>query len=363
MNMHGGDVWQVADELGTTADHLLDFSANINPRGLPVQALLKLARDAANPQLLSFYPDSAARKLRLALTEHTGVPGENLVIGPGAEALLSPILRALRIRRLLVPVPAFSEYRRVCEQQNVHYVPFPLHHADAFHLPVEHLCRRLEDESFDGVLLNSPHNPSGSMLEKDEVLRVLEVANASGAALILDEAFIDFVPGNSLIAETSHRRGLVVLRSLTKFFGCPALRVGYAAAHPEVARHIAGLLPTWPITQLALDALCEALADRNYAEDTLRDNAANRAELAAALCSLGLTVFPSVANYLLLELKPGMPSAETLRTRMIRNHHILIRNCDSYEGLTHGHFIRVSVRTTEDNARLAAALGQELKQA
>jgi len=362
MNMHGGDVWQVAEELGGTASELLDFSANINPRGLPARALLRLARDAANPQLLSFYPDPAARNLRRALASRHRVPVESIVVGPGAEALLNPILRYLRCRRLLSPVPAFSEYRRVCEQLNIHYVPFALHYAEQFRLHLESFCRRVEDEEFDAVLVNNPHNPSGAMLEAAEVRQLLAAVRASGAALLLDEAFIDYAERESLVREAAAQPGLIVLRSLTKFYGCPALRVGYAVTHPDDAHHIAGLLPTWPVTQLALDALTEALGDQAYAEETLRANVANREQLVKALLSLELNVFPSAANYLLLELKQhGMPNSSQLRMRLMQNHRVLIRDCNSYEGLTHGRFVRVAVRSEEDNARLVQALAQELR--
>ena len=109
-------------------------------------------------------------------------------------------------------------------------------------------------------------------------------------------------------------------------------------------------MPTWPVTQLALDALTEAVADSEYAEASLRENAAERRCLSESLAELGLVVFPSAANYLLLELANGMPAASELRMRLIREHQILIRNCDSYEGLTPGRYVRVAVRSAADNA-------------
>jgi threonine-phosphate decarboxylase len=151
-----------------------------------------------------------------------------------------------------------------------------------------------------------------------------------------------------------------VLRSLTKFYGCPALRVGYAVAHPETARAIAALLPTWSVTQLAIDALTVALEGHDYTQTTLRENAANRENLRAALESLGLTVFPSAANYLLVELPPAMP-ASALRRRLIDRHRILIRNCDSYEALDRGRYVRVAVLSGAENARLLEALAAELQ--
>jgi len=252
---------------------------------------------------------------------------------------------------VLVPVPAFSEYRRVCEQAVIEFVPFSLDRAESFRIPVERMCERTGI-----VLLNNPHNPSGALLEAREVLRIAEAAET----LIVDEAFIDYAPDASVVREASVRRGLIVIRSLTKFYGCPALRVGYAVAHPDTIRKIQGLLPTWPVTTLALDALAEAVTDCEYAEASLRDNAAERERLTASLTGLGLVVFPSAANYLLLELGEQMPASSDLRSRLIANHRILIRNCDSYEGLAQGRYVRAAVRAADDNERLIRALTQEL---
>ncbi len=103
MTVHGGDVWQVAEDLSIDASDLLDFSANINPRGLPPGARERLMRDAGDLRLLSTYPDPAARRLRAALSEKLGVPSEAIAVGPGAEALLAPALRAAGARRVSRP--------------------------------------------------------------------------------------------------------------------------------------------------------------------------------------------------------------------------------------------------------------------
>ena len=120
-------------------------------------------------------------------------------------------------------------------------------------------------------------------------------------------------------------------------------------------------MPTWPITQTRHPTRWPKLVeDREYAAASIRENAIEREALSAALTSLGLIAFISEANYLLLELQPMMPRASELRARLIARHRILIRNCDSYEGLTPGRFIRVAVRSAEDNRRLIHALAEEL---
>lgn len=361
MTVHGGDVWQTAEEMGIPVSEFLDFSANINPRGLPLRARERLARDASDPRLLSLYPDPSACRLRNALSEQLAVTAEAIVVGPGAEALLGPILCCLRTRRVLVPVPAFGEYRRVCAQQQIEFVPYSLERTELFRIPVDRFCRRIEAEPYGVVLLNSPHNPSGAMLDAHEIRRVVNAASSSGTTLVIDEAFVDYVPQASLVREAAAQPGLIVIRSVTKFYGCPALRVGYAVAHPDTILRIRSLLPAWPVTQLAIDALAEAIADREYAEASVRENAIERERLIQSLSALGLTVFPSAANYLLLELQTDMAAALELRARLIRKHRILIRNCDSYEGLAPGRYVRVGVRGRGENCRLIQALSGELR--
>jgi threonine-phosphate decarboxylase len=358
--MHGGDVWRVAEEFGIPAWDILDFSSNINPRGLPARAAERLARDACDSRLLGLYPDPSARRLRKALSERLSVPAAAIVVGPGAEALLTPILRSLQSRRALVPVPAFSEYRRVCEQQGIEFAPFLLERSECFRTPVDRLSQHLHAAPSGVVILNNPHNPTGSILEAHEVRRIRESANASGATLLLDEAFIDYAPHASLARDAAAGPGLVVLRSLTKFYGCPALRVGHAIAHPESIRRIEAMSPTWPVTQLAIDALAEAVADREFEEVSLRENSEAREVLVESLSALGMVVFPSAANYLFLELPASMPAASQLRTNLIEKHRILIRDCDSYEGLAPARYVRVAVRSPQENRSLIQAMAAEL---
>jgi threonine-phosphate decarboxylase len=345
MTVHGGDVW----EQGVPVSEILDFSANINPRGLPAAAQERLIRDAADSRLLGFYPDPSARALRNAISQYIDCPPESIVIGPGAESLLAPIFRHLGCKRALIPVPAFSEYRRVCAQENVELVPFPLRRSDGFRMNAHNYVESIL--GCDLALVNNPHNPTGVLLTAS----ILE----AGVSMIVDEAFIDYAAGASRVREAAARRGLIVVRSLTKFFGCPALRVGYAVAHPETIQGIRELLPTWPVTQLALDALGEAVLDKEYARVSLKENEAERGWLSERLGQLGLEVFPSAANYLFIELGAQMASSSELRLRLMAGHKILIRNCDSYEGLERGRYIRVAVRSRPDNERLVEALRHE----
>lgn len=344
---HGGDVGGVARRLGVAPERLLDFSANVNPRGLPARAAERLARDARDARMLLQYPDPEAHELRRVLSVRLDVPGESIVIGAGADSLIHAAVRALAPERCVIRVPAFSEYARACRAQGCSVQQIPLAAEDPY-------------RTGDLAILNNPHNPTGACASRAEMLRRLESARSGGAAVVIDEAFIDYAPEAAVTRDVVEREGIVAIRSLTKFFGCPALRVGYAVAARETAARLAAQLPAWPVTTLAMNALADALCDDEYARETLDRNRRDRARLAEALERLGCEVSPSAANFLFLRL-PARVAAPDVASRLLREHEILVRECESFEGIERGRYLRVAVRHEHENSRLAAALESVLQ--
>jgi threonine-phosphate decarboxylase len=342
---HGGDVERVARGLGIPVDRVLDFSANINPMGLPSRAAERLAREAKDPSRWSQYPDPEASELRTVLCRYLSVPPESIVIASGADALIHAAVRALAPRRCLIPIPAFCEYERACRAYGCESVALP-----------PSLARQ-----GDLIVLNNPHNPTGACATRTEMLNQIASARAGGVAVLADEAFIDYAPDEAITRDAAIQERVISIRSLTKFFGCPGLRVGYAVAAPETARQLAAQLPPWPVTTLAMNALAEALQDAGYREEALKRNARERAILSAALSSLQFRVFPSAANFLLICLPASFHAAE-VRNRLIREHSILVRECDSFAGLESGRYLRVAVRCERENARLVEALAGILRE-
>ena len=354
--IHGGDVWKIAAEHGIPVESLLDFSANINPRGLPPVAMERLRRDANNSALLAKYPDPSYAELRRALAKRDGVSPDAILIGEGAEALIGATLRGIKPVRCLLPIPAFGEYARACASAGTQVETLQLDWRNHFAFDEGAYTAQLRSASCDCAILNNPHNPSGTLLSKQAVIDLIERICAVGAFVLLDEAFIDYAPDETVISYASKRAGVVVIRSLTKFFGCPALRVGYAVGAPETIRQIARVLPTWPVTTLAADALEAALHDGTYAAHSLRENQRERDSLTRNLRELGAHVTSSAANFLLIRLEEQWPDSATTREHLIRHHRIIVRNCDSFAGLEKGRYIRVAIRTARDNNRLMSAL-------
>jgi threonine-phosphate decarboxylase len=351
---HGGNIAQAARLLGIPASRILDFSANVNPMGLPPRAALRLAREASDPAISAHYPDPESTELRCLLSQQLAVPTECILIGSGAAALIHSAIRAVAPRRCLIPVPAFCEYERACRAcgSSPRFLPLP----PDFHLAPRSLA---EASPGDLVILNNPHNPSGACATRDEMLSLIAAARRSEAHVLVDEAFIDYSPESAITREAAapqaNAAGLIAIRSLTKFYGCPGLRVGYAVAAPETASRIAAKFPPWPVSTLAQNALAEALRDNDYIREALETNHSARMSLDASLTALGCRVHPSAANFLLIQLPARFPAAH-IRERLLRDHAILVRECDSFRGLEGQNYLRVAVRLETENARLLEAL-------
>lgn len=360
--VHGGDVEAVAREYGVPAAELIDFSASINPFGPPRSVMKRLQRDAADSVLLARYPDPRYSELRSALAARLTVPPECLAIANGSAALFGAVIRSVRPNTCLLPVPAFSEQQQALVAAACRVAHIPLSASEGFRLDIRALCRTFEELRPSLCVLTNPHNPSGALTSAADMLQVVHAAAACQVQLLVDEAFIDFAPGETLTVEATHSDHVVVLRSLTKLYGMPALRVGYAVSTPDVAARVDAQLAAWSVTTLAAGAAVEALRDDDYARRTLRAVAGDRQHFRERLASVEMETYESAGNFLLLRLPQGGPDSTQLRTHLIRKHRLVVRDCRSFDGMEDGRFIRVAVRARAENERFVSALQSVLQE-
>jgi threonine-phosphate decarboxylase len=219
------------------------------------------------------------------------------------------------------------------------------------------LVRTIKGRQFDLVILNSPHNPTGALYPRDALLSLIHAAEEHNATLLLDEAFIDYASQGSLVSLAATKSHLIVLRSLTKFYAMPGIRIGYAVSSAKLAAKIKGQIDPWSVSTLGLEAGCAALAEDEFGAESCRSNAIAREEFGDALRGIGLEVLPSAANFLLAKLPMG--SGRELQD-WLESERILIRRCDSFHGLGEA-FIRLAVRSRSDNVRLVCLVEEWLK--
>jgi threonine-phosphate decarboxylase len=314
---HGGNLFEVSRERGWDWRDVLDFSASINPLG-PAPAVADAIRSAIGK--IEHYPEREPALLRRALADLWRIDDGCILLGNGATELLHFFARIERVERVTLAIPAFSEFHRAYPQAATVRADDPRSWPD------------------DGLLvLTQPNNPTGQAMCPQALGRPQPV--------LIDESFLEFTGLPSAAGP-----GLFVLRSLTKFYALPGLRVGALIARPDVVARWRELREPWQVNVLAEEAALAAIADLDHARRTLEFVEAERAWLFSQLQSLsGVQPFPSTANYLFVRLAYA---ASALCSYFLASK-ILIRNCTGTPGVQ-GEAVRIAVRTRTENEKLIA---------
>jgi threonine-phosphate decarboxylase len=362
---HGGDRWTAGERFGINPADFVDFSANINPLGPPesvVHLLQEALRDSGVP-LLSRYPDPDCRGLRQALAEKLDVEPEYLAVGNGGAEWIDLAAAVFQPDRVGLVIPSFAEYAAAAEKRGLPIVTTPADPQRGWQPDRRQLLQLIHRS--DLVYLGHPNNPTGTLLPVALLEEAAEEAAQAGTVLVVDEAFLDFVEHgeqHSLIRRISVFPTTVLLRSMTKFYALPGLRLGFAVSHPDNIRRLRQYQIPWSVNGLAQAAGVAALKDRDFEKRTRIWLTEERSFLMQELDQLdGVEVFPGEVNYFLLKLADqphGRLTAQWLQERMGRQG-IMIRDCSTYSGLDE-RYVRVAVRSREENRRLVEALRRVL---
>jgi histidinol-phosphate aminotransferase len=310
-----------------------------------------LERAAAAPW--QRYPEFVPARLVERLAAHYGWRPDGVVVGNGSNELIQAALSVVLASgdAVVAPSPTFSLYRLLTGVLGGRYTPVPL--GERFELDVDRIVETAARERARVVVLNSPNNPTGSVLPEGAVERILA---ETGALVVCDEAYQDF-GGPTALPLLRRSARLVVLRTFSKAMGMAGLRFGLALAHPEVAGELAkGKLPynvnviTLAAAEVALDH-AELLAARTRGIAETRDRFLPR--LAAIP---GIEVFPTAANFVLIRCR-ARPASDVFR-RLHEEHGILVRDVSGSAELAE--CLRISIGTEEDMEAVLDALSRIL---
>lgn len=357
---HGGDIYSQEVEL--------DFSANLNPLGLP-QAVRRAAADSLADS--AAYPDSRSRKLVKALAAYHGVKEEWVICGNGAADLIFGLALAVKPDRALVTAPAFSEYEQALAAVDCRVSYLDLLEQDGFGLNRERLLEKLA-EGPRLVFLCNPNNPTGVPIPREDVEWAAGACREIGALLAVDECFCDFLddPGScSVIPFLGKYPNLFVLKAFTKLYAMAGLRLGYGlCACGELMEKLERVRQPWSVSNVAQAAGLAALGETEYVRESTRAIAAERRWLTDELTRLGLVVYGSRANYIFFRDPAGSdtpvsnvsPFPKGRLYHALLQQRILIRSCANYRGLDNTYY-RVCVRLRGDNEILIRELERILK--
>ena len=338
---HGGDIY--------THKGVLDFSASINPLGMPPASVEAIREHAAH---FDVYPDREYRELRAALAEHEGVRPEQVICTAGASDLFQRLCFAVRPQAAMVTAPCFSGYEEALEQNGIEIVRHELKAADGFDLTDSILG--FGQRGVGILFLCNPNNPTGLTIDRDLLVRILDEARETNVLVALDECFLGFTHEESAVPLCDEYPNLLVMSAFTKLYAMAGLRLGYGiCSDVELLERLEAAGQPWAVSEPAQVAGIAALGVSDWAERTRAYVDEQRALLERGLEACGMRHITGEANYLMFQ-------CDELLYEPLLEKGFLIRRCENFVGLDSSWY-RIAVRTEEENKAFLAALSSCVK--
>ena len=331
---HGGNIYRFAEHLGCLPEQVLDFSANINPEQAVDLSSLQHVQ-------LGAYADPDYSVLKQAIRQRYPYPsGIDSEVFNGASSAIFALLRSLQPKDLVLYTPLYGEYAHIAEALGC-----TVHNIDRFNQLLADVPER------STVIFVNPSTPDGQLYDLQELLTTWQAATCT---IIIDESFLDFCKADSVTGHITHYHKLYVIKSLSKFYGCAGIRIGFILAATSAINELKRLEPAWKLSSLDMAYMQEALANTAFIEQTRRQTSHLRDLLHQALQDSGLfdTIYPGQANFLLARLVDGIDGFQL--QAQLESSRILIRVCDNFAGLDKS-YVRFAVKDEQAIARLAHA--------
>lgn len=348
MNFHGGNIYDYNNIK-------FDFSSNINPLGVPDNYKKALCESIG---MFTKYPDIEYRELIMNIKRYLEIDEEsNILLGNGAVELIHSIIANSGFDTLYSISPTFSEYKKAAQNSNIDYYDIPCYYENYSELDINTFLRKVKEKSL--VILCNPNNPTGYFINNQWIKYIAEKLYEKSCNLIIDEAFIEFTddyPQSSFISKLHEHPNVSIIRAVTKFFGMPGIRLGYAVTgDKKLWTRVRQNQQPWNINAAAIIAGCTVLEDMEYIDKSRNWIKAERAFLYGGLSNIKhLKVTPSKANFHLLKIEKEGINAYNLRDLLV-NESILIRIPKGFNSLTANHF-RLAVLDRKANLALLSAL-------
>lgn len=338
---------------------MLDFCYLVNPYFPPAKLVEEMK--ASFDVLLTQYP-SGMKVNSLLAAKNFGVHQENILVGNGAAELIKSLMEMLKGRTGFVR-PTFEEYpNRYDEEKSVSMIP----DNDDYSYTADDIINYFNDKNIDNFVLVNPDNPSGNYIPKPDLLRLVEWAKEKKINIIIDESFADFADeqDNTLILQKllESNPHLYVMKSISKSYGVPGLRLGIlASGNEQVIERMKKDVAIWNINSFAEFYMQIAEKYKKAYAAGLEKFREERRRFKAELDKIsGIRVIPSEANYFMAELT-GDISSKQLTIELLKKYNIIIKDLSSKVKREGKQYVRIAVRDTDDNNRLVEAVKEILK--
>lgn len=358
--VHGGNRHSAVRELDMPDERVIDFSASVNP--LEPSPSVRLVLGSMDSYLAE-YPDPETIPLREKVSEYLNVHMDQILVTNGSTELIHLLPRVLgRRKEVLILNPCFSEYEEVFRLNRIHTYSLNYDVEENFQMNPETVVSRLRRQpEIEMLILGHPNNPTGHVWSESSLDMLVEYCKSQKIILVVDETFIEFCQETvSALKWMQNNQHLIVIRSMTKFFGLAGIRLGYGVMHPSLRIRLKKYQVPWSVNTIAQKMGIAVLEDRNHAQQTRRVVRDQRGFLFSELNGLqGIRVFPSRANFLLFQLTSDRTETVHQFYLSLMKDGILIRNCGNFSGLDKSYF-RIAVRMEKENEVLVSRIKSQL---
>ncbi|MGG7212936.1 threonine-phosphate decarboxylase CobD [Clostridium nigeriense] len=348
--VHGGNLDELSRTFKLNKESLIDFSANINPLGIN-----KKVKDAIINALeeVERYPDITYFNLKYGISDFEGVNYEDLVLGNGAAEVIFNLVRSIKPKKVLIPAPTFGEYEEAALSINSSIEYYYLKEENNWIID-EDIINHI-NEDIDMVFICNPNNPTGILTEKEVIINIAKKALSTNTILAIDESFLDFIRDGenySVINLLKEYNNIFIIKSMTKLFAIPGIRIGYGMCeNKEIIKNMELVSVPWNINILAEKATLEAIKDKEYINRTISYIQKEKNYLYKELNKFNdIKVFNPSVNFIMFKIINNID----LKLELMKEN-IIIRSCNNYIGLDESYY-RVAVRTREENDNLIMAL-------
>lgn len=352
MSIHGGNIRDASENLKLKEKEIIDFSSNINPLGVQKSIKNKIK---ANINLIALYPDPQNKKLLKSLANFYDIEQKNILPGNGSSELIYLLVYLLSPKKALIVQPNFLEYQLALNNINCKLTNLIGKDKDNFKININFIEKKIKNN--DILFLANPNNPSGYIYTREELEELLKICANNKCFLFVDEAFLEFLPAYNdltLSEKIKNNKYLIILKTITKFYSIPGLRLGLIAGNKELIKRLKNFQYPWAINCFCQIIGSDILQDKKYINNTIKYIANEKKILFNELSNIkDLKIFPSHANYFLCKIT-GNKTIVNLEKALADNR-IIIRNCSNYIGLNEKYF-RIAVKTRKNNKLLIKCL-------
>ena len=344
---HGGDIYPFDS-------NVIDFSININPLGIRNE--IRAAAISAIGDM-DKYPDLRQEKLRVAIGNMEGVDKDLIICGNGASEIIFGLVSALKPKKALLISPSFTEYEIAVDSVDTVKDFYLLKEEEEF-LVKEDILDKINNDT-DMVFICNPNNPTGKLVERELLLKILEKCKETGTHLIIDESFMSFSERYkkcTMVPFADKYKNLIIHKSFTKMYSFPGLRLGYGILKDmNVMERLEKVRPPWAVSNIAEQAGITACSIKKHPENTRSFIKREKNKFYLKLSMLedkGIRFFESETNFILF-YAPDV-NKENLYDLLLKRD-MLIRRCSDFRGLN-GSWYRLSVNTEAYNKLLMDAI-------